>query len=508
MTETPFHAIQADGIRAVLDLRVGHVRSLDIAAGAGRTIAPLHTAPWVDDPAITEDEAIDKVLRFLSGDFFCAPFGASDLDAAPPHGWPANASWTVVDMDTREPGRVTARYALSRTVLGARLVKEFTVRDGHPFLYQRHIFLGGEGALSVANHGMTRFDAPGRLSFSPKLFGETPATASEPDPARGRSKLRYPARFTDLTTVPMADGSSADLTRYPIASAHEEFLSLIEDPANQLGWAAALRPDKRDIFITLKNPRDFPITMMWFSNGGRDYPPWNSRHHGVLGLEEGRTYAGYGHKASIAANPWTEQGIATALVLDPKGEVEVRNVLGGVPAPDGGRGLPRSAPGDRSSRSRRKAANAWPWRSTEPFCGRAARPDGWESGRAARLHDEFDRPLLVVDLAQLASARRSTDRWVVDRRHAEARTELEDLGRARFAVLVFHVDVLLVEDVATRADIVQDILDKGSVHGRDDPGIESADRAVKAEQSGDLGHLGDPLLGAARAVLVSNGAIA
>jgi hypothetical protein len=329
-----FHTLEAAGIRAVLDLRVGHVRSLEIGQ-AGRTIEPLHGAPWVDDPAITEDATIDKVLRFLSGDFFCAPFGTSDLDDAPPHGWSANASWKPIEASARQPGQTVARYELEQRILGARLIKEFSLRDGHPFLYQRHIFIGGEGALPVANHGMTRFDAPGALSFSPKLFGETPRSAVEPDPARGRSKLRYPSRFTDLTKVLMADGGFADVTGYPIASAHEEFLSLIENPENPLGWAAALRPDKRDIFITLKNPKDYPITMMWFSNGGRDYPPWNGRHRSVLGLEEGRTYAGYGHKASIADNAWTRQGIATALALDPDGEVEVRNVIGGVALPEG-----------------------------------------------------------------------------------------------------------------------------------------------------------------------------
>ena len=45
--------------------------------------------------------------------------------------------------------------------------------------------------------------------------------------------------------------------------------------------------------------------MLWFSNGGRDYPPWNGRHVGVLGIEEGRSYAAYGHAASAADNPLT-----------------------------------------------------------------------------------------------------------------------------------------------------------------------------------------------------------
>jgi hypothetical protein len=234
-----------------------------------------------------------------------------------------------------ESGAGFARYALDRPILGARLIKGFTLRDGHPFLYERHVFVGGNGAVPVANHGMTRFDAPGTISFSPKLFGETPSTSLEPDPKRGRSRLAYPSHFTDPSRVPTADGGVADLTRYPFAAEHEDFVALVERPGNPLGWAAALRPDKRDIFLSLKDPADYPITMMCFSNGGRDYAPWNSRHRGVLGLEEGRSYGGHGHKASIAENPWTRQGIATSLVLDPTGEVAVRNVIGGIALPEG-----------------------------------------------------------------------------------------------------------------------------------------------------------------------------
>ena len=70
--------------------------------------------------------------------------------------------------------------------------------------------------------------------------------------------------------------------------------------------------------FTLKNPADFPVTFVWFSNGGRYYSPWNRRHLGVLGLEEGRAYSAYGHAASIAPNPLSEAGIPTALQLSPR----------------------------------------------------------------------------------------------------------------------------------------------------------------------------------------------
>jgi len=334
MSDGNFHTIEAKGVRATLDLRGGHVRVFAVMQD-GRQVEPLHTAPWVNDKAIVEDETIDANLRFLSGDFFCAPFSTSDIEVTTLHGWPANSPWKLVDVTALPEGGQTARYELLKRVQGARLVKEFTVRDGHPFLYERHVFIGGEGDIPVANHAMTRFDGGGRLSFSPKRYGTTPETAIEADPSRGRSLLAYPARFTDLTKAPRADGATADLTSYPFGSRHEDFLSLVEEPSNPLGWAAAVRPDKRDIFLSLKNPADYPITMMWFSNGGRDYQPWNGRHVGVLGLEEGRTYAGHGHKASIAPNPWSEEGIPTFLSLDPAGEVDVRNVIGGVALPEG-----------------------------------------------------------------------------------------------------------------------------------------------------------------------------
>ena len=327
---SPFHSIAAEGIGVTLDLRAGHVRSLVIARG-GRSLAPLHTAPWVDDAAVTGDAAIPANLRFLSGDFFCAPFSTSDVEPAPPHGWTANSPWRHVGTATEADG-VTALYRLERTVLAATVEKRFTLRHHHPFLYETHSFIGGDGAVPVANHAMTRLAAGGRIAFSAKRAFETPNTPLEV----GRSRLAYPASVQDPTRVPMAGGGFADVTRYPFASRHEDFLQMIERPENALGWLAASRPDSGDAFVSLKNPAELPVTLLWFSNGGRDYPPWNGRHTGVLGVEEGRTYSLYGYSASVAPNPLSDSGTPTALTLDAAGLVSVRNVIGAVPLPASG----------------------------------------------------------------------------------------------------------------------------------------------------------------------------
>jgi len=323
-----FHRIAAEGIEAVLDLRVGHVRRLRIERD-GRAIEPLHTAPWVEDAAIAADETILPNLRWLSGDFFCAPFAASDLEEGPGHGWPANARWRLED-ETRRGDGVTARYVLERPVMGAELVKEFTLRDFQPFLYQRHVFRGGEGAVPVATHGMTRFGPRGgRLAFSPKAWGESLPAPLEP----GRNRIAPGTRFEDLHAVPAVGRGSVDLARYPVGARCEDFAMLVEAPGSRLGWTAALRLDAAEVVLSLKNPAELPVTMLWTSNGGRDHAPWNGRHEGVLGIEEGRTWAAAGHRASIGPNPLAAAGVPTALVLVPGGEAAVRNVIGGLPVP-------------------------------------------------------------------------------------------------------------------------------------------------------------------------------
>jgi hypothetical protein len=182
---------------------------------------------------------------------------------------------------------------------------------------------------------MTDFVGEGRLSFSPKAFGYLPETTQETDPAKGRSLFATDKRFTDLSKLPLANGETADLHHYPVAKRHEDLAVLVEAPGASLGWAAALRSDTSDMMLSLKNPADYPFTYLWFSNGGRFFPPWNGRHVGTLGIEEGRAYSTAGHAASIAPNPFSEEGFPTSLTLSPDGSVEVRHVIGGIPLPEG-----------------------------------------------------------------------------------------------------------------------------------------------------------------------------
>lgn len=322
----------AKGVSVCVDLSVGALSDLIVEQG-GRALRPLHRAPWIDEPRESLPPDISPGLARLSGDFLCAPFSANDIDPAPGHGWTANAPWEVVSSGPIEGGW-QARIRLTRLVCGATVDKVLTLRDGHPFLYQQHDFVGGSGAVSVAHHPMARMEDGGRLSFSPKRFAETPANPLEPDPGRGRYLFAYPTRTEDLTRLASRDGATMDLTVYRNEDRREDFVALVEAEHDGPGWTALARNSERDLLLVLKNPAELPVTMLWFSNGGRDYAPWNGRHLGVLGIEDGRAVAG--HAASIGDNSLKRQGVETSFELDQNGTVSFRHVLGATVPPAAG----------------------------------------------------------------------------------------------------------------------------------------------------------------------------
>ena len=275
-------------------------------------------------------DTVDLVERQLSGDFFCAPFvGGPD---GPIHGWTANGSWQPDGLDEHPDGTRHHHYRLAETVNGATVGKTFTLHPGHPILYQRHRFEGGSGHLPIGHHVMIRVPGGARLSFSARRFGVTPDAAPETDPARGRSILKYPQRFCGLDSVTDAAGNQRDLRTYPFDTGHEDIVALAGDPRTGIGWSAALAQRDGFLFFAVKDAQRLPETLLWMSNGGRHYPPWNGRHSHVLGIEEVST--GCHHTGGFSSTGTVSpDGLASGLVLDPEGAVDIAYCFGAVAAP-------------------------------------------------------------------------------------------------------------------------------------------------------------------------------
>lgn len=324
------HRFDLAPVSISLDASVGHIAALHIA-DEHRQLSPLHRASWVDDADAVFEATTPPNVKHLSGDFFCAPFGRNDVVDAPSHGWPANSAWDHVET-TRSDDHLTAVFILAHKVMGATVEKRITLCAGHPFIYQEHRFEGGQGAVSAAHHVMVHMQQGGRLAFSPKASAFTLPESLEPDPARGRSILAYPAQSEDPGAFPLAGGGTADLTQFPPGENHEDFLTLVEKREKSrngaaLGWSVVSRTAEQDRVLILKNSETLPVTMLWMSNGGRDYAPWSGRHTGVLGIEDGRA-SGLGHADSIRPNTMNRAGIATAFDLGNAKIVRIRQVIG------------------------------------------------------------------------------------------------------------------------------------------------------------------------------------
>lgn len=313
--------IAAKGISVRFVPELGRLDDI-VVEDAGRQVSLLHHAPWVGTAEAMPADAA-PLMAGLGGDFFCAPFALSEGDS-PLHGWPANVPW---DVALAAPDRV--RAVCSRAVYGATLIKELTVLDAHPFVYQRHVFVGGAGRVSAANHANVSVPSGAHIRTSAKSHWESPATPLETDPAMGRSRIACPARSADPSAFPTADGGTVDLTSYPWFDRSEDFLIGVESADSPLGWTAVTRLAEGDLYLSLRHPRHVPMTMLWQSNGGRDYPPWSGRHTGCLGVEEGAAahMLGVSGEADLAGPGF--------LSLSPFGSVEMRHVTGAIAWPSG-----------------------------------------------------------------------------------------------------------------------------------------------------------------------------
>ncbi len=320
-------AIAADCASLALTHVGGHLSDVVFTLPDGRRVTPMHTAPWHDEADLPAD--LPPVLRVLRGDFLCAPFGASDVIAGDEraHGAPANGVWReVFRTDT------VLDAVLDEAVMGAALTKHVEVRAGEAAVYQRHVFSGGEGRLSVGHHAMLKAHSELQLAFGPRIAAMTPDEPVEMPPA-GQSLLLYPQEIEELTKARTAAGNTVDLTRYPGPPGYEDLWVVVADAGKPFGWTAATCAAEGWVWFGLKNPRVLPATTVWMSNGGRAYAPWNSRHHGVIGLEEVCSYLHLGHAASIADNPLSARGVPTAITLG--GEVIISYIFGVAPAPAG-----------------------------------------------------------------------------------------------------------------------------------------------------------------------------
>lgn len=336
----PSWRIASDKVEAWLTEKGGHLGPISFQLD-GRRVTPFAVAPWAEEGVSLH--AVPAMLEVLRGDFFCMPFGANDVayhgEMHPPHGESANERWTLESIDQSEDaGHIHA--SMETEVRPGRIDKYLTLRAGQMAVYQRHVISGMVGPMSLGHHAMLRFPdvaESGLLSTSPFVLGLTAPEQLESPDRGGRSMLKADASFADLGKVPTADGGFTDVSRYPARRRFEDLVMLVADRSHFPAWTAVAFPEEGYAWFGLKDPAVLRHTVLWLSNGGRSYPPWNDRHVNVMGLEEVTSYFHYGLEQSVADNPLSRSGYPTSVEMDSGHPLDVRYVMGLVPiAPDFG----------------------------------------------------------------------------------------------------------------------------------------------------------------------------
>lgn len=300
----------------LFDEAVGHIPRWQVG---GRV--PLHAAPWRDEPEVQEDTDLAPVNRNLAGDFFCLPFNHDDVEGGPAHGLTANSPWEVTAQDVAH-----AEFRLIARPRGATITKRLQIVG--PVLLQTHVIDGGAGEVSLAHHPMSRMAEGGRLSFSPKR-----AALTDPMPQYEGHNLWSLNQLRGDLHLDCVDGGQWDLHEYPAAHRIEDFAILVEARGAKLGWTVLMRNAEDDMLVILKDARVLPVTMLWVSNGGRDFFPWNGRHTGVLGIEDGCAAGALGLRQSLDDTRLAAFDVPTTVTLGPRHVI--RHAMVSLPRPPG-----------------------------------------------------------------------------------------------------------------------------------------------------------------------------
>lgn len=317
----PSWTFRSSTVTAHLTRLGGHLAPVSFKLGA-RTVSPFSVSPWAEEQVPAGTPAL---LRALRGDFFCAPFGGNGTpwrgEKHPPHGEPANANWRLDGVARDRAGRTTLHASLAARVRRGRIDKTITLVDGQAAVYQRHTISGASGPMCPGHHATLKFpDAPGSGVISTSRFvrGQVLPVPFELPENRGYQALQPGARFRALDRVPLLAGGHADLSRYPARKGFEDLVMLTADPRLPFAWTAVTFPRERYVWFALRDPRVLRHTVLWISNGGRHYAPWNGRHQAVMGLEDVTAYFHLGLAESAKPNPISRDGFPTSVELDPK----------------------------------------------------------------------------------------------------------------------------------------------------------------------------------------------
>lgn len=299
----------ADGqLRADLLLQGGFCHWLTYTPNGAEPMAIFHQAPWL---ARTDAcQGLPPLMSSLAGEWVGVPFGHGAQDdgvffADAPHGLPANRPWQLQE---KSADSAVLSFTFPDDYPLESLWRTVTLHDNGAIAFSLTLVPRRDCQLPVGLHPVFPMGGeygPLEIELSSDIGGIVYPRQVEPH----ISRLTPLAEFSSLRAVPCLDGGALDLTRLPLSFASEEIVQLLP-PVNQV----SLRWPQRRLRATLHWDNELlPGCLLWISNGGRQYAPWNGQNF-CLGVEPINSAWDLGPGAQ-ADNPLRRRGYATALAL-------------------------------------------------------------------------------------------------------------------------------------------------------------------------------------------------
>lgn len=282
----------------------------------GRQVNPMHIAPWAGQPGT---ENLPGILRKLRGDWPCVPFGYAVTVPDPAaewlpylgtpepgeelHGHSSNHEW---NWDAAPDGSLALSLDYPQGHQVRRVERVVTPDPNGPAVdLTFRIFIREACRMPIGLHPVFRLPARAQsATLEPARFdhGRTYAGTTEP----GAPFFAIDRIFDDMSAVPLRDGTSFDATRLPFAEDAEELVQL-----NGIDGSCAIANPDEGYRVRLSWQKEhFPSLLLWISNRGRKFEPWNGRHV-AIGIEPLCSPFGLGPAAARADNPIARSGTPT-----------------------------------------------------------------------------------------------------------------------------------------------------------------------------------------------------
>ncbi|MGJ8647533.1 MAG: hypothetical protein ACSHXJ_11575 [Marinomonas colpomeniae] len=323
-----FQKGKVSGKVSLLGAMVGPVEFL---LSNNKVVQPFSTAPWAnEEKSVNEEknliENLPPILKNIGGEWPCVPFGMPNakrnlplewlhnIDCVEPidesfmHGFSANHEWQDISNSLQE-AELKIEYPLNHPV--KKLRRKISVTDNNQLEFELLVETEKPVELPIGLHGTFKLpNKPGKAKLIIDSFKNayTYPVIVEPN----ISILEPNQKIDDLEQVLRSDGCFEDMTTLPLENSTEELILL----DLSVGRIQLQNHDECYEVVFEWDIEQFPSCLLWYSNKGRDYYPWNKRFQ-AIGIEPIASAFDLGvvHSRNIFS-PLQKAGIKTGFTLD------------------------------------------------------------------------------------------------------------------------------------------------------------------------------------------------